>query len=185
MPPSLYSRRKTLQLATLGLTTVSGCISAGTSPSRSTESSTVSETSSTESPTRASTVIEGVVVPPCPTKPNEFTRETVLGYASQFEKSYFSRITLREQTADVRSIDVRIEEGQAERADNGWLVYLSVLAPYIRFRVSPEYDEPDHVDPGFFTASYFISEQTVLRARGGEPADPRDGGNAVYCPPAG
>lgn len=188
MPPSPLTRRKTLHTAALGLAGISGCASRVTGPSQPTGSPVPTGSPPLESPTPAPTVIEGVAVPPCPTKPDEFSRETVLEYASQFEQAYVTRNTLRQQqTADVISIDVRIEGGQAERddtgADDGWLVRFFVIGPYIEYHVSPGSDEPDHVDPVAYYASYLITAETAMRAKAGDPVDPREQGAVVHCPP--
>lgn len=185
MSPSPLTRRKSLHMAAFGVATISGCASRATGPSQSTDSPTPTETQPLESSTPAPTVIDGVKVPPCPTKPDELIQESVVEYASQFEQSYVTRDTLRQQTADVSAVEVHIERGQAERtmeADDWWLVRLTVIAPYIQYRVSPDSDEPDHVDPGAYTASYYITAETVMRAQAVEAVDPREQGAVVHCP---
>lgn len=163
--------------------TSAGCLGQSATPERQTDSPSATPTP-TPSPT---TPVESRVdVPPCPEKPASFTRETVLQFATQFEKSYVVRRTLREHER-VTSVDVSVSDSLTERdatpTEEGWVVRFTAIGPAYRYRPTQNSTKTAHVDPRAYTANYFLSRQTVLRATAVEALDPREEGVAVRCPP--
>lgn len=152
---------------------LSGCLDGG-----------AATTQPTDAPTPA--VESQVEVPPCPERPDSFTRETALQFATQFEKSYRIRRTLRERE-HVVSIFVEIREALTEktatRTDEGWLVRFTVLGPAYRYRPTPSSTQTAHVDPSMTVAHYLLTDRTVFRAVSLDTVDPREAGSAVQCPP--
>lgn len=144
----------------------------------------------TESPTSSPPVESRVEVPPCPEKPDPVTRENVVRFATLFEKAYVTRQILTDQER-VTYVDF-LTIGQVEDDPN---LPLTPTADgfIVRFPVSPAYgyrDDPGtpdttHADLAGYTATYFITNGTIRRAKAtdGTPVDPREKGTVVTCPP--
>lgn len=163
-------------LGTLGTTGVAGC--SGVISSDSTQSLT-DAASTTTTPVEAQ-----VDVPPCPERPDSFTRESVRQFAIDFEKGYVVREVLAddELVVAVNFIDVAGEPLETvTQVESGWTVHFTVVGPVIRFHPS---HTPPHKDPSRYVANYFISQQRVHRATTApnKKADPREKGKEVHCP---
>lgn len=188
------NRRQILAaVAGIGASSLAGCAGRGSSPDGSTDSPAGPTTSDvpTRSPTPTSrarsptsAAESEIEVPPCPGTPASLTRETVVRFASQFERAYVTRTVLREHER-VTSVRVDVEDAEAEviRTDDGWVVRFTVVGPAYRYRPTPGSTVTAHVDPPLYVASYFVGEPSVLRAVGVETVDPQTEGTAVSCPP--
>lgn len=144
---------------------------------------------STDSPTPSPPVESRVEVPPCPEKPDPLTRETVVRFAILFEKAYVTRQILHEQER-VTYVDF-LTIGQVEDDPNA-PVTPTADGFIARFPVSPAYgyrDDPGkavtaHADLPEYTATYFVTDETVRRAKATSdtPVDPQNDGKVVTCP---
>lgn len=166
------------RISALGTMCVAGCT--GMTGSDSTQSPDRTPTESS-TPTATPEVESQVEVPPCPDHSDSFTRESVLQFAIQFEKSYLTRKTLQQQD-HVISVDIGITDSiidkNATQTTDGWLVRFSVIGPAFETTTG-------HGDPPAFGANYFISDENMLRATAGKAVDPREVGvgAVVHCPP--
>jgi hypothetical protein len=154
---------------------VSGCITQGD------DSPPVSNGSHSRTPTAtpSPTEINGVEVPPCPDRPDSFTRATVRQFAFQFEKAYNSQ-EMVQRWDDIVSIDVDIvesDENIAVGTSDGWIVRFEVIGPRTRL------EDENYAHPPRFRAHYFIAEDTIFRAVSFDDIDPREEGTEVHCPP--
>lgn len=130
-----------------------------------------------------------VEVPPCPEIPEPLTRETVGRFAPRFERAYANRI-LDDRTRDMAlhssSLSVSIhDDPEVATAGDGWVVRFLVVGP--GYGIRPPGGGAISVHLGYWTAHYFVTDDTVVRAAGDppiEPVDPREHGTAVQCPPS-
>lgn len=123
-------------------------------------------------------MVNGVEVPPCPDRPDSFTRATVCQLAFQFEKAYNSQETVQGRD-DIVSIDVDIvesDENMVVGTDDGWIVRFEVIGP------KTQLEDGLHGDPGWFRAHYLIVEDGVFRAVSFDEVDPQQEGTEVQCP---
>lgn len=167
--------RRQLLVAVSGLSlSLSGCFSRGGYSSPSSTGSTPSSPTATRTPA----VISGVQVPPCPERPDSFTRESARQFAFQFEKAALSYQTAREQDGLVSVDVVTANESSVTWTDDGWIVRFYVKGP------ATEYEDGPHGDPGLFRVHYFISDEKTLKVEALEGApNPREQGTEVHCPP--
>ena len=173
-PPRVTRRHVLASMSGLGVA-VSGC------PTQGDDSSPTSNESQSGSPTATPTptVVNGVEVPPCPDRPDSFTRATVRQFAFRFEKAYNSRETVQGRD-DIVSIDVDIvesDENMVVGTNDGWIVRFEVIGPRTQL------EDGKHGDPPGFRAHYLIVEDTVFRAVSFDDVDPRQEGTEVQCPP--
>lgn len=160
---------------------LAGCTGRTQQPAADSDPTTTAtdEPSPTDAPTP--TGWADLDVPPCPERPETFTEETAASFATQFERAYVTRVTLRDTSYTVTSITVRTDDPTVTATDDGWLVTIDVIGPASRFR--REDGTSGHADPGTYTASYHLSDDAVRRATAVDPVDPRERGTAVTCPP--
>lgn len=171
------NRRLFLSMAGLVGGSLAGCLGQGAAPEQPT---------ATDSPTPSPTTGSQVEVPPCPEKPNPITRDTVLQFATQFEKAFVTRNVLREHERVV-SVDIDIGRSPtsktATQTDGGSVARFNVNGPAYRYRPNPESTETAHYDPPLYVANYLVTDQTVVRAKAAKEVDPREHGTEVTCPP--
>ncbi|WP_274322309.1 hypothetical protein [Halosimplex aquaticum] len=125
-----------------------------------------------------------VSIPPWPERPNSFTAETAGEFAQQFERAFVVRRTLRETRREIVWIDVDTSPGGeagVSSSGDGWVVQFGVIGPNYRH---PPTTTPDHADGGFYTVSYLLTDERVVRATGTEGVDPIENGSAIRCPPS-
>lgn len=166
--------RRHLLVALGGLSApLSGCSSRG-------DDSSIGSTPSSPTATRTPASVSGVRVPPCPERPESFTRDSVREFAFQFERAALSYQTAREQEG-LASVDVDIvteKESSVTRADDGWIVRFYVQGP------ATTYEDGSHGDPGLFRVHYYISEEKTFRVEAlDSKPDPREQGTEAQCPP--
>ncbi|PSQ40080.1 hypothetical protein BRD13_00565 [Halobacteriales archaeon SW_5_70_135] len=123
-------------------------------------------------------------LPPCPDRPDTLTGAAALQYATAFEEAYVTRLRIRDRRDEIASVSnasVRTDEAVVRETDEGWVVRFGVSSP------TWEYRDGSHADCGGYTTAYLITDQQVLRAGTtgpDNPADPRENGTAVECPPS-
>jgi len=165
------NRRHFLRLFSISAVGMSGCLGVTDSSSAPDESQ--------------------VDVPPCPNRPDSFTEENVLQFATQFERAYLSRKTvqrLESRGATVQRVSVSIVEEPVKKtvtqATSGWVARFSVQGP------GYQTDSVVTSRPTF-VVNYLLGEGQILRAENRLPndeppeefADPREQGTVVHCPP--
>ena len=169
------SRRHVLaSMSGLGVA-ISGCLTQGDDSSPTSNESQSGSPTATPTPT----VVNGVEVPPCPDRPDSFTRATVRQFAFQFEKAYDSQETVQGRD-DIVSFDVDIvesDENVVVGTDDGWIVRFEVIGP------KTQLEDGLHGDPSWFRAHYLIVEDGVFRAVSLDDVDPQQEGTEVQCPP--
>lgn len=140
-----------------------------------------------ESPTSSPAIESRVDVPSCPKMPRPLARENVASFAIQFEKAYFTRRVLREneRVTYVEFLSIAdADEADVTQTENGFIVRFSAMSAY-GYRQNPGTPETTHADLPQYTAYYFITSETVRRAKAVEETavDPRENGTEVHCPP--
>ena len=125
-----------------------------------------------------------IEVPPCPNRPDSFTNNSVVEFAMQFEQARETQLALAETSKNLTELSVETQDANVTKTKNGWIVHFTARGPYMRWNTSDP-EAPDHADPGFYTANYFITNETVRRTQATEVVDPRENGSTVECPPGG
>lgn len=176
-----FGRRQLLHLlGVAGLLGLAGC-----------SSLTADRSGKTGLPTATKDIESRVEVPDCPDKPDTLTRESVVPFAVQFEKAYFTRQILEERDAvtyvqfkQIAGVSDDNPDVAVRSAEDGYEVRFSVSVAY-GYRPAPRTPESAHADLPGYAATYFLNESLVVRAeaRGETPVDPREVGEQVLCPP--
>lgn len=178
--PSTLTRRDVLGLTAAAIVGgVAGCSQAQPAVSNPTETP-----SSTTSPEQESQV----EVPPCPERPEAFTRDNAMAFATEFEKSWLIRQVISGNDNVYLYVDVDVDIDQesrvVEQLDDGWLVHFTVKGPAARWRPKLGATVTHHNDPMIYGVNYFLSNETVVRGDlNFEVVDPRENGVEVFCPP--
>lgn len=190
--PGMAQSRRSL-LAVLAAAS-SGCVSPSTDPNPSgmdagqphpaeseTDGPTATESTTAEptgTPDYATCDRSAVMTPPSDgyrSPPTDLTSERVGEYVMALEKDIV--LPAEDERTDGW---IDLKSPTVESVAHGYIVYLPVRGGYYNEKVDYS-TATQHADLSKYTASYFVTERVVRRARGSDRIDPRKSGEVVVC----